>query len=267
MPAIFAGTTFASSTYVAIHLLGHFNLVHAWVIPLAALAWIRCDDHPCRPPDASRPRELSPRRPTATTTTWSMRDVRDRLVYLAPLAPRVAGQRFPRSERGACHTRLSRDRGNPCDCRHWGPSNEAGRNLVIKPEPHRRPVDPVTRVARMRCRCGQSCPVERRNGVAGSGGAGLRTDSRSPFDIRCDWAFHIWRVDVTPAALANRGQGGSTGDPGAEEILCTRGTWRTDARRVCTPGNRCQNMASVGVDAGAPSCCRDWRSGDRRRDG
>jgi hypothetical protein len=46
LPAVLAGTIFASSTYIAIHLLGHFNLVHAWVIPVAALAWIRCIDRP-----------------------------------------------------------------------------------------------------------------------------------------------------------------------------------------------------------------------------
>ena len=44
MPAMLAGTIFASSTYVAIHLLGHFNMVHAWIIPLTALAWIRSDE-------------------------------------------------------------------------------------------------------------------------------------------------------------------------------------------------------------------------------
>ena len=46
MPSVLAGTLFASSTYLAIHLLGHFNLVHAWVIPLAALTWIRASEHP-----------------------------------------------------------------------------------------------------------------------------------------------------------------------------------------------------------------------------
>ena len=46
MPAVLAGTLFASSTYIAIHLLGHFNLVHAWVLPLAALTWILAVEHP-----------------------------------------------------------------------------------------------------------------------------------------------------------------------------------------------------------------------------
>ena len=39
--ALLAGTVFAGSAYVSIHLLGHFNLVHAWVLPLAAMATIR----------------------------------------------------------------------------------------------------------------------------------------------------------------------------------------------------------------------------------
>ena len=40
MPAVLAGVLFASSSYITLHLLGHFNLVHAWVLPVAALAWI-----------------------------------------------------------------------------------------------------------------------------------------------------------------------------------------------------------------------------------
>ncbi len=39
MPAVLAGVLFASSSYITLHLLGHFNLVHAWVLPVAALAW------------------------------------------------------------------------------------------------------------------------------------------------------------------------------------------------------------------------------------
>jgi hypothetical protein len=39
MPAVLAGVLFASSSYISLHLLGHFNLVHAWVLPVAALAW------------------------------------------------------------------------------------------------------------------------------------------------------------------------------------------------------------------------------------
>jgi hypothetical protein len=40
-PALLAGVIFATSSYIGLHLLGHFNLVHAWVLPLAAMAWIR----------------------------------------------------------------------------------------------------------------------------------------------------------------------------------------------------------------------------------
>lgn len=46
MPAVLAGTVFAGSAYIWIHLLGHFNLVHAWVLPLAAWAWIRLLEAP-----------------------------------------------------------------------------------------------------------------------------------------------------------------------------------------------------------------------------
>lgn len=44
--ATLAGTVFAGSAYVSIHLLGHFNLVHAWGLPLAALATIRLFERP-----------------------------------------------------------------------------------------------------------------------------------------------------------------------------------------------------------------------------
>jgi hypothetical protein len=41
IPAVLGGVLFASSSYITLHLLGHFNLVHAWVLPAAALAWIK----------------------------------------------------------------------------------------------------------------------------------------------------------------------------------------------------------------------------------
>ena len=41
MPAVLAGVVFSTSSYVGLHLLGHFNLVFAWVLPAAALAWTR----------------------------------------------------------------------------------------------------------------------------------------------------------------------------------------------------------------------------------
>jgi hypothetical protein len=40
LPAIVAGTSFATCAYLTVHLLGHVNLIHAWVLPLAALALI-----------------------------------------------------------------------------------------------------------------------------------------------------------------------------------------------------------------------------------
>jgi hypothetical protein len=46
MPALLAGTVFSGSAYIWIHMLGHFNLVHAWVLPLAAWAWIRLLEAP-----------------------------------------------------------------------------------------------------------------------------------------------------------------------------------------------------------------------------
>jgi hypothetical protein len=39
-PSVMAGTAFASCAYVSVHMLGHFNLAHAWVLPVAALAWV-----------------------------------------------------------------------------------------------------------------------------------------------------------------------------------------------------------------------------------
>jgi hypothetical protein len=46
MPSVLSGVVFAGSAYISIHLLGHFNLVHAWVLPTAALTWIRCLEAP-----------------------------------------------------------------------------------------------------------------------------------------------------------------------------------------------------------------------------
>jgi hypothetical protein len=45
-PAVLGGVVFASSVFVTLRLLGHFNLVHAWVCPLAVLGWIAFLDRP-----------------------------------------------------------------------------------------------------------------------------------------------------------------------------------------------------------------------------
>jgi len=42
LPAILAGLIFGNSAYLAIHLLGHFNLIHAWTVVLVAIVWIEC---------------------------------------------------------------------------------------------------------------------------------------------------------------------------------------------------------------------------------
>jgi hypothetical protein len=41
MPSLIAGTIFSWSSFVAVHLAGHFNLVHAWVLPLAVWCGVR----------------------------------------------------------------------------------------------------------------------------------------------------------------------------------------------------------------------------------
>ena len=48
-PSVMAGTSFATCAYVSVHPLGHFNLVHAWVLPLAFLAWVLLLDAPTAP--------------------------------------------------------------------------------------------------------------------------------------------------------------------------------------------------------------------------
>ena len=48
MPAVLGGVIFATSAYIGLHLLGHFNLVFAWVLPAAALAWTRYVARPSR---------------------------------------------------------------------------------------------------------------------------------------------------------------------------------------------------------------------------
>ena len=48
--ALIAGTSFATCAFLSVHLLGHVNLVHAWVLPLAALAWIRFVSRPAATP-------------------------------------------------------------------------------------------------------------------------------------------------------------------------------------------------------------------------
>ena len=46
MPAVVAGTSFATCSYLSVHLLGHVNLTHAWVLPVACLAWNALLDSP-----------------------------------------------------------------------------------------------------------------------------------------------------------------------------------------------------------------------------
>ena len=45
LAAFLAGVMFASSSFVSVHLLGHFNLVHAWGLPVAALAWLAFEEN------------------------------------------------------------------------------------------------------------------------------------------------------------------------------------------------------------------------------
>jgi hypothetical protein len=44
--AIIAGSIFATAAFVSIRLLGHFNLVHAWVVPLSLWCWIKTIEQP-----------------------------------------------------------------------------------------------------------------------------------------------------------------------------------------------------------------------------
>ena len=46
LPSVAGGVAFASGTYVLVHVLGHVNLVHAWVIPLFALVLARFMERP-----------------------------------------------------------------------------------------------------------------------------------------------------------------------------------------------------------------------------
>lgn len=46
LPAVLAGVVFGGSAYVFIHLLGHYNLVQAWTLPLFALAWLELVERP-----------------------------------------------------------------------------------------------------------------------------------------------------------------------------------------------------------------------------
>lgn len=46
VPAFLAGWLFAASAFVHVHLLGHMNLLHAWVLPLFVLALAGFDRHP-----------------------------------------------------------------------------------------------------------------------------------------------------------------------------------------------------------------------------
>jgi hypothetical protein len=39
LPALLAGTSFATCAYLTLHLLGHVNLTHAWTLPVAIAAW------------------------------------------------------------------------------------------------------------------------------------------------------------------------------------------------------------------------------------
>ena len=69
--AILAAVIFGLSPYVAVHLLGHFDLVAAWVLPAFALALhARCTAGPTA--RRSRPASFSPPPPTSPTTTSSI---------------------------------------------------------------------------------------------------------------------------------------------------------------------------------------------------
>jgi hypothetical protein len=46
MPSLIAGVMFAWSAFVTLHLAGHFNLVHAWVLPLQAWCAVRFLERP-----------------------------------------------------------------------------------------------------------------------------------------------------------------------------------------------------------------------------
>lgn len=46
IPALLAGLLFSGSAYISVHLPGHINLVHAWVIPLCVGAWISFEERP-----------------------------------------------------------------------------------------------------------------------------------------------------------------------------------------------------------------------------
>jgi hypothetical protein len=46
LPSLVAGVMFTWSTFVLVHLAGHFNLVHAWVLPLAAWCTTRFLERP-----------------------------------------------------------------------------------------------------------------------------------------------------------------------------------------------------------------------------
>jgi hypothetical protein len=47
--SLVAGTMFTWCAFVTVHLAGHFNLVHAWVLPLEALCAVRFLERPSRP--------------------------------------------------------------------------------------------------------------------------------------------------------------------------------------------------------------------------
>jgi hypothetical protein len=49
LPAVLAGVVFAASAYIGIHLLGHFNLVHAWTVPATAATWLAVVSRPTVP--------------------------------------------------------------------------------------------------------------------------------------------------------------------------------------------------------------------------
>jgi hypothetical protein len=46
MPSVVAGTSFATCAYLSVHLLGHVNLTHAWVLPVFCLAWVALVEEP-----------------------------------------------------------------------------------------------------------------------------------------------------------------------------------------------------------------------------
>ena len=265
MPAVFAGTIFASSTYIAIHLLGHFNLVHAWVIPLAVLAWIRSVEHQSPPTLRRHCRGVRSSDVQRLLLPCLLRDVRDRLVDPGAMAGRDRRAQVSAGRTSAGRSGLPGEHSDRGHSRDRGVQDRAGGH----PESRRRTseihsphsgscfwpgwlCDAESRVTKNRIE------LEDTSGLALAAGWSRALSADHPASRhRGDSDFQFGRIRVATTTLANRVTRDRPGDDGAGKSAPS--VVRQPDAEPCTRAWESMSWnRSRGLELSrSRSCCRD----------